>query len=145
MHARGDACTRGLGYVCLNMKIHMYTCSRPICKFLLYSDDPERVFQRNPDPWASDRLPPRCSSERGSPVYIYLDLCLFRSYIICGAMLIMSCGNILPGFPGTGSFPLIQVPKLRLYITALACEGGRMLPGTRLCVFQYYNTHLYMC
>ena len=57
MHARGYACTRGLGYVGLNMTTHIYTCSRPICLFWLYSDAQSAFFLRNPDKWASEHLP----------------------------------------------------------------------------------------
>ena len=68
MHARGDACTRGLVYVYFNISTHIYTCSRPTCKFWSYSDTPELVILRNPDRWPPDRLTPRYSSRRGSPV-----------------------------------------------------------------------------
>ena len=68
MHARGDACTRGLGYVCLIITTQIHTCGRPTCKFWSYADAPELVILRNPDRRASDRLPPRYSSGRGSPV-----------------------------------------------------------------------------
>ena len=68
MDAMGDACTRVLGYVVLNIITHIHTCGRPTCKFWSYSDAPELVILRNPDRWASDRLPPRYSSGRCSPV-----------------------------------------------------------------------------
>ena len=54
MHARGDAFTRGLGYVCFNMTTQIHTCGRPTCKFWSYSDTPELVILRNPDRWASE-------------------------------------------------------------------------------------------
>ena len=76
MHARGDECTRGQFYVCFKMTTHIYTCARPTCKFWLYSDALERVFLRNPDLWALDYLPPRCSSKRGTSVLLSL-FCVF--------------------------------------------------------------------
>ena len=79
MLAKGDTCTRELGFVCFNIAPHFHACSRATCKSLRCFDAPERGFLRNPDPWASDRLPPRLSSDGGSPVYPSIVLCLFRS------------------------------------------------------------------
>ena len=89
------------------MPPHLITHFRVTCMVWMCSDAPKRFFLRNPDPRASDRLPPRLSSDRGSPVYPSLVLGLVRSCDDVKPFLGTCCDKIFPGFTETGSFPLI--------------------------------------
>ena len=97
-----------------NLAPHSHTYARDTCKFSDDSDVLVDFLQRNPDDLrASDRLPPRHSSDRGSPVYLSLILCLIMSWDDVKPCWFTSWGTILPGFTVTGRFPLIQVQNLR--------------------------------
>src|SRR3954462_5950479 len=75
MHARG---THASTYT--NLSPHSHTYSRDTCMFSSDSDVLVVFLRRNPDLCAhSDRLPPRRSSDRGSPAWRALVLCFFRS------------------------------------------------------------------
>src|SRR4051812_45374196 len=75
MHARG---THASTYT--NISPHSHTYAMDTCKFLSDFDVLVVFLRRNPDLCAhSERLPPRRSSDRGSPTYLSLVLCLFRS------------------------------------------------------------------
>src|SRR3954471_15373221 len=78
MHARGDTCKHI--YIPTSNHTHTHTYGRGTCKFSSHSDLLVVFLRRNPDLCAhSDRLPPRRSSDRGSPAYLSLVLCMFRS------------------------------------------------------------------
>ena len=62
MHARG---THAITYT--NLAPHSHTYARDTCKFSDDSDVLLDFLRRNPDLRASDRLPPRHSTDRGSP------------------------------------------------------------------------------
>src|SRR3954449_11610733 len=63
MHARG---THASTYT--NLSPHSHTYARDTCKFSSHSDVLVDFLRRNPDDLrASDRLPPRHSSDSGSP------------------------------------------------------------------------------
>src|SRR3954462_15674890 len=63
MHARG---THASTYT--NLSPHSHTYARVTCKFSSHSNVLVVFLRRNPDLCAhSDRLPPRRSSDRGSP------------------------------------------------------------------------------
>src|SRR3954464_15225533 len=62
MHARG---THAITYT--NLAPHSHTYARDTCKFSDDSDVLVVFLRRNPDLWALDRLPPRHSSDGGSP------------------------------------------------------------------------------
>jgi hypothetical protein len=49
------------------------------CKVWRYFDASKRFFLQNPDPWAQIVYPPRCSSDRASPVDFSIGLCLVGS------------------------------------------------------------------
>ena len=93
------------------MPPHFITHARVTCMVWRCSDAPKRFFLRNTDPRASDRLPPRLSSDRGSPVYPSIFLLLIRSGGDVKPFLGTCCDKIYPGFAETGSFPLI--PRLQ--------------------------------
>src|SRR3954464_3612416 len=77
MHARGGHMQAP---IYTNLSPHPHTYARGTCKFSSHSNVLVVFLRRNPDLCAhSDRLPPRCSSDRGSPSYLSLVLCLFRS------------------------------------------------------------------
>src|SRR4051812_7629321 len=88
-----------------NLSPHSHTYARDTCKFSSDSDVLVVFLRRNPDLCAhSDRLPPRRSSDRGSPAQLSLVLCLFRSYGDVKPCWFTSWGTILPGFTSTGRF-----------------------------------------
>src|SRR4051812_30076675 len=74
----------------------------------------------------SDRLPPRRSSDRGSPAELSLVLCFFRSFSLLDAPPFTSWGTILPGFTSTGRFPLIRVRNLQFGSGSRRGGGGHM-------------------
>ena len=126
MHARGDACTRVLGYVCFNMTTHIYTCARPTCKFWLYSDALERVFLQNPDLWASNRLPPRCSSQRGCSFMLFC-ICLGHIYDVepCLSQVVAISYPVSPE-RGVSPYTSPETPSLRY---SACMRGGTLAPG----------------
>ena len=78
----------------------------------------------------SDRLPPRRSSDRGSPAYLSLVLCLFRSYDDVKPCWFTRCGSILPGFTVTGSSPLYKSRTFPFRLQRMRAKGDTfMQPG----------------
>src|SRR4051812_35423414 len=66
VHARGDTCKHL--YIPTSHHTHTHTYARGTCKFSSHSNVLVVFLRRNPDLCAhSDRLPPRRSSDRGSP------------------------------------------------------------------------------
>ena len=107
------------------MPPHFITHSRVTCMVWRCSDAPKRFFLRNPDPRISNHLPPRLSSQRGSPVYPSLVLLLVRSCDDVKPCLGTCCNKIYAGFTETWSFPLIlRLQTLCFYETGHVCEGG---------------------
>src|SRR3954469_22979310 len=51
-----------------------------------------------------------------------------------------SWGNMLPGFTGTGRFPLIPVQNHHFYVRAHACEGGHM--QAHIPTLHHTHTHM---
>src|SRR3954464_3162632 len=95
---------RGLGFACFNIEPNFHACARSTCNSLMYSDAPECGLLRNPDLWASNRLPPRRSSDSGSTLLFCVCLGHMMMYNLVASQ---GEGTILPSFTGTGSFPLI--------------------------------------
>src|SRR3954462_11342476 len=123
-----------------NLAPHSHRYARNTCKFSSHSDVLIDFLRRNPDLRASARLPPRHSSDGGSPAYLSLVLCLIMSWDDVKPCWFTSWGTVLPGFTRTGRFPLIRVQNLCFYVRAHACEGGHM----QATIPTSHHTHTHM-
>src|SRR3954464_5821815 len=91
-----------------NLAPHSHTYSRDTCKFSSDSDVLVVSLRRNRDRRASDRLPPRHSSDGGSLAYLSLVLCILGHRMMLNHVGSQVAALSYPVSPEQGNSPLYK-------------------------------------